>query len=149
MEKIDPALAQRVWQRVQRTEPAFTGPDAAALTMMTAEALTDADACQKLARTMGGKGGALLRLARQDRAQAECLKGICRLLTGKTPQIHLPPQKPAPAAATLQRCYTNHLRRLREFERCCADPELGPAFEKLAAEEQDHCRLLLELIGTL
>lgn len=148
MEKIDTALAQRVWQRVQDPKAA-TGPDPGVLTAIIGEALADADACQRLARSIGGKGGRLLELSREDRAQAGCLRGICVLMLGKNPEVHIPAPEPAPAAAMLRQCYAHHLHRVREFDRNSSDPDFGPAFQKLAAEERAHCKTLLELMGSI
>ncbi len=145
--KIDPAMAQRVWQRVQSAEGP-SRPEVGMLVLLLSQALADAEDCQRLARISGGKGGPLLELARQDRSQAGTLRGVCRLLTGKVPQPAVPRRDPAPREVILQRCYANHLRRLREYSRYQEDPDLGPVFQKLAAEERTHCTTLLELFGS-
>lgn len=147
MEQFDPSLAERVWQRVQGH--AVKGPDPTELTGLTIETLEDAAACLRLSKILGGHGGILLQLAREDRAQAGCLRGICAVLSGRTPEVSVPAPAQAPVQAVLRRCYVRHLHRVREYARRADDPDFGPAFEKLAADERTHCKLLLELLGRL
>ncbi len=147
MEKIDQGMAQRVWQRVQSAPP--PAPDPAALAALISGELTDANTCLGLYRQLGGKGGTLLTLAREDQAHAGCLRGICSLAMGKIPETAaLSPRSEQPQAA-LRKCYVNHLARIREYEARSADPSFGPAFQKLAQEERSHCTALLSLLGTL
>ena len=152
MEHTDNTLSQRVWQRIQnsndlsRNTSAFSVPEICAL---AAGEFADAAACLKLSRELGGQGGVLVKLAREDQSHAGCLRGICSIRSGDTPQIaNLPPETGTPAAV-LRRCYANHLNRLHQYRRMTEDPDFGPAFEKMAAEEQSHCKQLLELLGKL
>ena len=50
---------------------------------------------------------------------------------------------------TLRRCYASHMRSLKEYEKRSDDPEYGPVFARLAQQERDQCRTVLELIGSL
>jgi hypothetical protein len=39
------------------------------------------------------------------------------------------------------------MRALKEYEALSQDPEYGPVFFRLAQQERDQCRTVLELIG--
>ena len=152
MDHFDQDLARRVWQRVQSPHP--SAPETQhfsteALVNLIAGESADAAACLKLSRELGGQGGMLLKLSREDQSHAGCLRGICSLIAGNPPQIPSIPQEPGTTAAILRRCYTNHLRRLQQYRSLSDDTNFGPAFEKMAAEEQTHCKQLLELLGKL
>ena len=152
MDHIDQDLARRVWQRVQHPDaptqetPVLSFP---LLSALIAEESADATACLKLSREMGGHGGTLLKLAREDQSHAGCLRGICTLMSGNPPQIPNIPQEPGTTAAILRRCYANHLRRIQQYRALADNPDFGPAFGKIATEEQSHCKQLLELLGKL
>lgn len=154
MEPLDRDLEARVWKRIHGTPPPHkTGePEpvpAPALTALAAGAAADADTFLKLTRELGGQGGVLLRMARQDQSHAGCIKGICAMTAGKPVPIPSLPHPTGSPAATLRRCYANHLQRIREYYRLAEDSSFGPAFEKMAAEEQEHCKQILELMGKL
>lgn len=150
MEHIDPALAQRVWQRVQAPHvPNASTLSSPALSALAAGESADAAACLKLSRELGGQGGTLVKMAREDQSHAGCLRGICAMVSGKPTQIPDLPLEPGTSAAVLRRCYANHLARIRQYRRLAEDPDFGPVFEKLSAEEQGHCKQLLELLGRL
>ena len=148
MENYDAAKATKVWQRVHScqgaTEP-LTG-----LPALIAEELLDASVYQQLARRMGPKDATILRrLSEDDTTHADCLKGIHHLITGekiipRTPSISLE----APALI-LRHCYGREMRCLAQYEARCSDPEYGPVFSRLAAQKQEHCRLVLALLGKL
>lgn len=102
-----------------------------------------------LARQMGGRaGGRLQQMAREARSHAACLEGICVLVTGRAPEIRPPTPEPGTPQAILRRCYGRAMRTLVTYEARREDREYGPVFRRLAAQQQDHCRIILELIGT-
>ena len=41
------------------------------------------------------------------------------------------------------------MRSLKEYEALMDDPEYGHVFARLAEQEREHCRTLLEMIGGL
>ena len=109
-----------------------------------------ADSYIQLARSLPGAAGTTLhRLAREARGHAACLEGICVLVTGEAPDIWTPVPEPGPAAAVLRKCYGRAMRTLAVYEARSRDPEYGPVFARLAHQQQDHCRAILELLGTL
>ena len=150
MNEFDSQRAARVWQRVQgerQEQPAPQGANFSALMMdqwqVSAQYL-------QLSRQLSGKEAAiLLRLARESRAQAMCLKGISILSTGQAPMLRAVAVQPAPAEGLLRRCYGLEIRSLKAYENHRADTEYGSVFENLAQQKREHCCLLLELIGEL
>ena len=79
-----------------------------------------------------------------------CLKGIYALQgTGKPDIPAPPPVDKAPVSVILRRCYGREMRCLAQYEQRSGDPEYGQVFARLAAQERDHCRLVLELLGNL
>ena len=149
MNTIDPAKAAQVWQRVQSTAPALIAPDQGLLELIANE-WQDAATYLQLSRRFQGKQSALLRtLFQQEQSHTACLKGIYTLVTGKHPKIATvqPPQEST--EVLLRKCYGREMRRLAQYEKRVEDPEYGQVFAKLAQQERDHCRIILELLGSL
>ena len=145
MENFDAAKATRVWQRVQATQPEAEG-----LPALIAGELEDAATYIQLAKRLGGKEGQVLRkLAETEHSHAACLKGIYTLMTGEPINPRIPPLRQEEAARTLRWCYGREMRCLAQYEARANDPEYGPVFARLAAQEREHCMAVLELIGKL
>ena len=146
MNTIDQQKAARVWQRVQGTaQPS----DRELLTMISAE-WTNAATYLQLSRQFQGKGSATLRkLYEQEQAHTACLKGIYTLITGTRPAVKATPLAGVDPEALLRRCYGRAMQALADYEARMDDKEYGPVFARLADQEKDHCRILLELIGNL
>ncbi len=148
MENYDAAKATRVWQRVQGTHT--DNRHHTDLPALIAEELQDAAIYQQLAHRLGPKEAPLLRrLADEDRAHAACLKGIFNLVTGEKNGFRTPPTPQETPEISLRRCYGQEMRCLAQYEERSADPEYGPVFSRLAAQEKEHCRIVLELLGRL
>lgn len=148
METYDPEKAARVWQRVHASAPAI--PDGSSLLALIAGEWTDAATYLYLSHGRQGKeAAALRRLFEEDQSHAACLKGIYTLTTGKRPIVRTPPPVQEPLEIALRRCYGREMRSLAEYEARSSDPEYGPVFARLAAQEREHCRIVLELIGNL
>ena len=148
MEQYDTAKAARVWQRVQnsQTPPA----ENTGLSALIYDELQDAAVYRQLANRMGQREGSILRrLYDEEQAHAACLKGIHILITGSkvTPQIPQIPQESV--EMTLRRCYGREMRCLAQYEARSDDPEYGPVFSRLAAQEREHCLAVLEILGRL
>ena len=88
-------------------------------------------------------------MANEDRAHAACLKGIFNLVTGEKNGFRTPPTPQEAPEISLRRCYGQEMRCLAQYEERSADPEYGPVFSRLAAQEKEHCRIVLELLGRL
>lgn len=111
---------------------------------------TAAGAYIRLARCFQGwEAASLQRLTRQARAQASCLSGIYALVTGEVPDLKLPVPEVGPVGVSLRKCYVRAMRILVACEAHSADPEYGPVFARLAAQQQAHCAALLEIIGAM
>ena len=149
MKEFDPQREARVWQRVKdqtHEKPAPQQNDN--LPMLIMEQLQLTAAYMQLARQMPGKEGAIfVRLAREAKAQAVCLKGILILMTGQNSDTGVSQPQISPTDVMLRRCYGKELRLLKTYESRRLDPEYGPVFERMAARGRDHCCTLLELIG--
>lgn len=147
MDTIDPATAARVWQRVQGTP---TGEVAQGLTELIAQEWTDAQIYLQLSRRLQGKESSLLRkMYEQEHSHAACLKGIYTLITGKRPAVKAAPVGPEDPERLLRRCYGREMRCLAQYEARISDPEYGQVFSRLADQEREHCRLVLEILGNL
>ncbi len=148
MDTIDPAKAARVWQRVQADTP-MQHPEQGLLELIAQE-WTDATTYLHLSRRTQGKDSALLRrMFEEEQSHTACLKGIYTLITGKRPSVKvLPPTQDDPETI-LRRCYGREMQCLARYEQKAADPEYGQVFARLAEQEREHCRLVLELLGNL
>jgi len=148
MKGIDPQREAQVWQRV-KGEASSPAPEAE-LQRLIMEGWITASAYTQLSRQFGGRDAATLqRLAREEQAGISCLRGIYTLITGQKPSVQTPAIAKEPTAIALRKCYGREIRALTEYEQHAADPEYGPVYRKLVQQEQEHCRIVLELIGKL
>ena len=97
----------------------------------------------------GWQAEVLNRMAREVRAQGSCVGGICALVMGETPSKHLPCPDTGTLAVRLKKAYSRAMRLLSACEGYRDDPEYGPVFQRLARTQQEHCRKILEIIGSL
>lgn len=148
METIDPAKAARVWQRVQADIPPENREQG--LLEMIAQEWTDAAIYLQLSRRFQGKeSAALRRMFEEEQAHTACLKGIYTLITGSRPTVRAVSPSLEDPGQLLRRCYGREMRCLAQYEARSSDPEYGQVFARLAAQEREHCRLVLELLGNL
>lgn len=148
METYDPDKAARVWQRVHNFGTPQT--EYTSLPELIAEEWQDAAIYLNLSRRFPQKESRILRrLFEEERAHAACLKGIYTLISGQRgiPRREALPQEPV--EATLRKCYGREMRCLAEYEARSEDPEYGQIFARLAVQEWEHCRMVLELLGGL
>lgn len=151
MDTYDPEMAERVWNRVRgKTEAPPAAPSTRGLLSLIAEEMQDATTYLHLSRGYQGKEGALLRkLSQEEQAHAACLKGIYTLMVGNRPEVRAVPPKQESAEIILRRCYGREMRCLNEYENRSKDPEYGQVFARLAIQEREHCRKILELLGSI
>lgn len=148
MDTIDPASAARVWQRVQGTPPKEAGDQG--LPELIAQEWTDAQIYLQLSRRLQGKESAILRrMHEEEQSHTACLKGIYTLITGKHPAVKAPPTAQEDPERLLRRCYGREMRCLAQYEARASDPEYGQVFSRLAEQEREHCRLVLQILGNL
>lgn len=148
METYDTEKAARVWQRVHATvQPE---PSAAELPALIAGEWTDAATYLHLSRKYQGRESAILRrMFEEEQSHAACLKGIYTLLTGEHSVTRTPPPAQEPLEVTLRRCYGREMHCLAQYEQRQTHREYGPVFARLAEQEREHCRMILELLGKL
>lgn len=154
MEAYDPQLAARVWQRVQNREaPASkepAPPDLPSLNALISGKLSDAAELSALASFFhGGDLAVLNRLVKDSRAHARCMMGIYYLLSGTRCRPSVPPIPQGTPEARIRRCCSRSLARTAPYRMWESHREYGPVFSRLIAEEWDHYRLLLQILGSL
>ena len=148
METYDKAKAARVWQRVQGETVANPTQG---LQGLIAEEWADAALYLSLSRRLQGNAAAILRkMGQEEQTHMACLKGIYTLQGAGRPEIPAPrPVEKAPIATLLRRCYGREMRCLAQYESRSNDPEYGQIYARMAQQEREHCRLVLELLGSL
>ena len=148
METIDKAKAARVWQRVQGN---VSDDPTQGLGGMIAEEWADAAIYLSLAKRVQGNASAVLRkIGQEEQSHMACLKGIYTLQGNGRPDVPPPPAVDrAPIGTLLRRCYGREMRCLAQYESRANHPEYGQIFARMAQQEREHCRLLLELLGSL
>lgn len=148
METYDKAKAARVWQRVQGE--AAANPTRG-LQGLIAEEWADAAIYLSLSRRLQGNAGAVLRkIGQEEQAHMACLKGIYTLQGAGKPDIPSPPPPDnAPISIMLRRCYGREMHCLAQYESRAQDPEYGQIFARMAQQEREHCRKILEILGSL
>ncbi len=144
MEKYDPQVAARVWQRVRPEQP--EGPQY--LLALIAAEQANAGAYLLLSRRLSEKN-ACRDLSVQARSHADSLRGIYALMTGEKAAVQVPNTPAEPAGVVLRRCYGSALRCLTAYDQHSGDPEYGPVFSRLAVQQREHCRRVAELLGRL
>ena len=97
----------------------------------------------------GWQSDALRQMARESRAQGACLGGIYALVTGEPPRRQVIPPDGGTVQTRLKKAYARTLKLMSEFEGRRNDPEYGPVFQRLATRQQEHCRNILEILGSL
>lgn len=148
MDTIDRNKAAQVWQRV--TAGNQVSRNLEELLEMIAQEWADAATYLHLSRRLQGKeSGILRRLSEQEQAHTACLKGIYTLITGSHPTVRTAPPNQDPPETILRQAYGREMHALALYEARSSDPEYGQVFARLAQQEQEHCRTILELIGNL
>ena len=148
METYDPQKAARVWQRVQSQQPVSAGD--ADLQELVREEMLDAATYAQLAGQFQGTNREKLQImSRQEQTHIACLKGMYTLTTGGHITIKTPQVGKEPVQVALRRCYGREMRSLARYEQRCNDPHYGQVFSRLVEQEREHCRMILELLGSL
>ena len=118
---------------------------------MIAEEWSDAAIYLSLSRrTQGAQSALLKKMGQEEQAHMACLKGIYTLHGAGRPDIPAPPPLDKASVGTLlRRCYGREMRCLALYEARAGDPEYGQVFARMAQQEREHCRQILELLGSL
>jgi hypothetical protein len=147
LEQFDLNTEDRIWQRVHAEQPPKLEQS---LQSLAAAELSEAAAFLMLSRQLQGKEKTIARkIYEEDQNHTACLKGI-HYFTFDTPLAIRPvPPTPELPVIALRKAYGRKLRALRQYESRLDDPEYGAVYQALARQEQEHCRLILELVGDL
>lgn len=143
MESINPAAAQRVWQRVRGDAP---DPNDALCQLLSSEAEIRA-IYQYLLRDSFLRDSRLLSRLREESSQfSHILTGISRM-SGETAALPAPPSIRGNPEGLLRQSFSARCRALEALNRLSGTaslwvPELKDRMEK-------HCLILLELLGRL
>ena len=142
---------RRRWMMYFVSEPAqVRAPDGRSLGELLLATGAAAENFGRLAPCFQGwQAQALHRMARESRAQLACLGGIYALVTGEPPRQAVPVPDTGTPAVRLKKAYARAMHLLTACQTHSAGPEYGPVFQRLAARQQDHCRKILEIIGSL
>ena len=125
----------RIWQRVRGTDQT---EDLRGLLVRQAR-------LRAVYRQLSRRGGKWRLLLEQKESQIACLRGLLRIRTGQgaaCPRV-------GETSQDLAACFDEERGLLSELTRLSREEELGPVFAVLLREQQKHCRLLLELLGTM
>lgn len=137
-------MEQRVWQRVLGTA------EETSLQALAVAERNSGAAYLMLSRTAQGHAKTILRqLYERERQHERCLCGIGIARDGKALSIRTVPMDSQSPTVILRKCYAATLRALQEYERRRGDGQYGPVFDAMAQQEREHCRMILELLGTL
>lgn len=148
MGKLDEGKVQQVWSRVRGEE--HSESSVRRLPALIASEEEAADIYLQLSRKLSGKARMMLqRMSQEEQSHAACLRGIYHLLTGERAATAHAPIPNTPVEMTLRRCYGKEMRCLAEYESRAQDKEYGAVFSRLAQQEQEHCRMLLEILGSI
>ena len=128
----------------------YLNEDGLALPGLMLESMTAAENYCRLSRCFSGwQAEALNRMAREARAQGTCIGGICALVMGEPPAKQASVPDTGTLGVRLKKAYARAMHLLSACEGFSADPEYGPVFGRLMIRQQDHCRKILEIIGSL
>lgn len=144
MNKIDPAVAKRVWQRVQGEDTAEKVPQ---IQTLIYRELALASACRRLAAARPEAGLRLKQVAKAAQNRAVCLRGMGYLESGSRPQSAPEKKKTEPVDRVLRFCCQKCMQAVRDYERQKDHSEYGCIYEQMAQEHRGHYRLFLELLG--
>lgn len=144
MIKMDPKLAQRVWQRVQGEADLREAPQF--LTLIYREQALEND-CRRLAAALPRKAAPLKKIADAASARAVCLRGMGYLDQGSRIKTSLPAKKTEPTESVLRRCCGQCANAIAEYDRRSDEMQYGCVFSQMAQEHRAHYRYFLELLG--
>lgn len=148
MERNYNAAEERVWRRVRGEETADQ-PDLGLPGLIAGE-MTAGAAYQALAgRFTGREAETLRRMAQEEQSHEAALRGMHFLVAGEHPTVKIGPQAREPLETALRRCYAGEMKSVAAYESRSHDREYGHVFASLAAQEREHCRRVLELLGGL
>ena len=155
MDQLSGEQVRRIWQRVQgkETEVHTSFPEKNPLFTLS-EAISREQSCAAMYGLLAKKmpyhiRSRIVQLAKEEQNHAAALRGICAVSEGGCPHMRPIPAENAPIPVLLRRCYGQKLQAMAEYEKRVSDPRHGSVFQKLLEQEQNQCRILLQLIGSI
>ncbi len=146
MEKFDPEMEQRVWNRIRGQEQA---PQTIGLQSLAAAEQNEAAVYLMLSRQLQGMEKSILRkLFAEEQTHAAILRGMHTAATGQKLTLRTIPPKPETPEIALRKCYARKLKAIAEYESRSGDREFGAVFSKLLRQEQEHCAVILQLLDS-
>lgn len=142
MEQIDPARAQRVWQRVTGTEA--KEPALSRLLALEAEARHIYHYLQRSAPLRDSR--VLAQLREESGRFFHILSGLCLLAEGDV-TVTAPPSLRGNPEGLLRLCWRQRRKSLALLGSEEIPGEFADAANALSDQMQRHCLLLLELLG--
>ena len=134
MDRIDPQMAARVWDRVQASPK--PGVEANLLLPLIREEWLDALILKHLGQS-----------SERPMENAACLKGIYRILSGGLPRISAPQWKQESPQTLLRQSFERRMKLFSQYEKLQTDPRFGVVFGRLAAASQAQACKVLEILG--
>lgn len=148
MDAIDPKTAQQVWQRVAAgPAPGLSPGD---LHSLWVPAMETAALYHSLAASLTGKQKEVaLLLAAQQQETIFVLRGMQQLSFGRAESGKAAPPARQKSRQLLVACYRRAREALTEYTARTIHVEYSPVFRQLAAREEEHCLMILTLLGQL
>lgn len=144
MEKIDPQVAAKVWQRVRGNEKPAEPVGIQALVAREKE--TEA-ILQWLLRRLPEKSYALQQLIADTRRHIACLQGIRQLNGEKIGAYSAGKPLSGEPVPLLRKCYSLCLQVGARYAARVEDEQYGGVFGDMARTKRRHCAMLLEILG--
>lgn len=142
MADIDPAQAQRVWQRVRGTQEEN-------LQQLLVRLIRTAGEDAALYRQLAHKNSRFQRLWEEKQSQIRTLRGLYFIHAGtKLPPV--PVNSPQGGGDLLiKSALGRQLQTLRAYDQQAKNEEFGSIFQQLRQDQQKHTTALLEAIGSM
>ena len=149
MNGINSQMAAKVWERVHAAPQNQQDPVQNLSGLIAGEWVAAATYLQLSRRLQGRESRLLRQLHQEELSHGTCLRGLYTLITGERASVRTPPVVQEPVAVVLRKCYGEEMRALAEYEKWSAHGVYGPVFTRMAQQEREHLRILLEILGAM
>ncbi len=154
MDRFDSEQVRKIWQRVQGNQTDIHTSFRENSQFDLSGAITRELSCAAMYTLLAKKApqtirNQIRRLAAEEHRHAAALRGICAVTEGGCPRIRPNPAENVPVPVLLRRCYGQKIQAISDYEKRVSDPRHGSIFQKLLEQEQNQCRILLQLIGRM
>ena len=143
MEKMDPQMAARVWQRVRGN-----GEETVNVRTVIAWEKEIESVLQYLNRRLPEKGYGLQQMISDTRRHIACLQGI-RQLSGEKGGNYVAKPVSGEPGSLLRKCYGQSLRVGAWYAGQTENTQYGVVFGDMARTKRRHCATILEMLGSM